>query len=164
MLNSPARRGKGARETPTRRSFAVPTVGLGILLRSADMAFNRALREELAVHAVTFSQFQHLRHLWEEDGLTQAGLSRRIGIQVASSTSVLDSLERARLIRRVRQNTDRRKINVYLTPAGRELQAPLIACAARVNARARRDMSNKEMSLLFRNLKKVMANLNGHTP
>src|SRR4051794_4848924 len=91
----------------------VPAIGLGMLLRTADMTFNRALREELASHDVTFSQFQHLRQLWEADGLTQVELSRRIGIQMASSTSVLDSLECRRLIRRVRQSKDRRKINVF---------------------------------------------------
>jgi DNA-binding MarR family transcriptional regulator len=138
---------------------AVPAVGLGMLLRSTDMSFNRALREELGGHGVTFSQFQHLRQLWEEDGLTQVAISRRIGIQMASSTSVLDSLERARLIRRIRQAEDRRKINVFLTPVGRALKSPLMAAAVRVNARARRGISTDAMAMLFRNLEAIAANL-----
>jgi DNA-binding MarR family transcriptional regulator len=139
----------------------VPAIGLGMLLRTADMTFNRVLREELASHNVTFSQFQHLRQLWEADGLTQVELSRRIGIQMASSTSVLDSLERRRLIRRVRQSKDRRKINVFLTPAGAALEALLTACATKVNARARRGLSAVEMSMLFRSVEKITNNLNG---
>ena len=64
-----------------------------MLLRDADTAFNRYLTAQLAVHGVTFGQFQHLRNLWVENGLTQAELSRRIGIEMASSTAILDSLE-----------------------------------------------------------------------
>src|SRR5690606_16542704 len=66
----------------------VPNIGLGQLLREADMVFNRALRDELAKHNVTFSQYQHLRQLWQDDGLAQNELSRRIGIETASSTTV----------------------------------------------------------------------------
>ena len=48
-----------------RRRGRTPNIGLGLLLRTADMTFNRALRGELAARGVTFSQFQHLRHLWD---------------------------------------------------------------------------------------------------
>src|SRR6266581_7069717 len=88
-----------------------PKTGIGMLLRDANAAFNRYLRARLAVHGVTFGQFQHLRNLWVENGLTQAELSRRIGIEMASSTAILDSLEAERLVSRLRNATDRRKIN-----------------------------------------------------
>ena len=74
------------RSTPARP----PKTGIGMLLRDADAAFNRYLTAQLAVHGVTFGQFQHLRNLWVENGLTQAELSRRIGIEMASSTAILD--------------------------------------------------------------------------
>jgi DNA-binding MarR family transcriptional regulator len=131
-----------------------------MLLRTADMAFNRALREELATHGITFSQFQHLRQLWESDGLTQAELSRRIGIQMASSTTVLDSLEKGGLIRRVRQSRDRRKVNVFITPKGAALEDPLNACAARVNSTARQGLSPMQVARLFRTVRAITQNLN----
>ena len=59
----------------------VPRIGLGLLLREADMAFNRALRDELAKHRISFSQYQHLRHLWQSDGLAQVELSRRVHLR-----------------------------------------------------------------------------------
>ena len=83
-----------------------PKTGIGMLLRDADTAFNRYLTAQLAAHGVTFGQFQHLRNLWVENGLTQAELSRRIGIEMASSTAILDSLEAAKLITRVRNTTE----------------------------------------------------------
>ena len=126
-----------------------PKTGIGMLLRDADTAFNRYLRAQLAVHGVTFGQFQHLRNLWVENGLTQAELSRRIGIEMASSTAILDSLETERLITRVRNAADRRKINVFLTPAGTALEAPLMTCAADANRRASEGLTKAEVAQLF---------------
>ena len=137
----------------------VPRVGLGVLLRTADMAFNRTLREQLAAHDITFSQFQHLWQLWSSDGLAQVELSRRIGIETASSTAVIDQLEKRGLIRRRRDAADRRRINVTLTAAGRALQGPLTECAAAVNARARARLSAREVKVLFDLVGRIVDNL-----
>jgi DNA-binding MarR family transcriptional regulator len=126
-----------------------PKTGIGMLLRDADIAFNRYLTARLAAHGVTFGQFQHLRNLWVEDGLTQAELSRRIGIEMASSTAILDSLEAEKLVTRVRNAADRRKINVLLTPAGAALETPLMACAADANRRASKGLGKAEVARLF---------------
>jgi DNA-binding MarR family transcriptional regulator len=126
-----------------------PKTGIGMLLRDADAAFNRYLTMRLAAHGVTFSQFQHLRNLWVENGLTQAELSRRIGIEMASSTAVLDALEAERLITRARNAADRRKINVYLTAAGAALEGPLMACALDANRRASKGLNKAEVRMLF---------------
>jgi DNA-binding MarR family transcriptional regulator len=136
---------QGLRGTPARP----PKTGIGMLLRDADSAFNRYLTAQLAVHGVTFGQFQHLRNLWVEDGLTQAELSRRIGIEMASSTAILDSLEAGKLITRVRNAADRRKINVFLTPAGAALEKALMTCATHANKRASKGLSKAEVAHLF---------------
>jgi DNA-binding MarR family transcriptional regulator len=145
--------------TTKARTGRPPAIGLGMLLRAADSIFNRHLRDGLAAHDVTFGQFQHLRNLWVENGLTQAELSRRIGIEMASSTAILDSLETRRLITRVRNATDRRKINVFLTAAGAALKKPLMACAARVNKEARRGLSDTELAGVFALVGRIIANL-----
>src|SRR6185312_9179206 len=99
-----------------------PEVGLGMLLRAADNSFNRVLRLKLAKHGVSFSEFQHLRQLWDEEGLNQVEMSRRIGIERASSTAVIDSLLRKKLIRRSPDPSDKRKLLVYLTARGAALR------------------------------------------
>jgi len=152
---SEERRDKGFRQGGPRP----PAIGIGMLLHEADMRFNRHLRQELAAHGVTFGQFQHLRNLWVENALTQAELSRRVGIEMASSTTILDSLEAEGLITRVRNATDRRKINVFLTPAGAALKKPLMACAARANRRARRGLTDAELASVFAHVGRIIANL-----
>ena len=154
--STPRARGRGPARRPHR---TVPSIGLGMLLREADMVFNRALREELAQHDVTFSQYQHLRQLWKDDGLAQVELSRRIGIETASSTAVIDQLERRGLIRRRRDAKDRRRIIVTLTAAGRKLEQPLDDCARAVNRRARAGLSKAEVTVLFDTVERIIGSL-----
>lgn len=149
----------GGARTAALPGQRVPAIGLGRLLREADMTFNRALREELARYDVTFSQYQHLWQLWKEDGLPQFELSRRIGIETASSTSVIDQLERHELITRRRDAADRRRIVVSLTTAGKKLETPLDSCAIAVNRRARSLLSSKEIAALYDTIRKVIAGL-----
>jgi len=144
------RREANPRETKRRAPPArPPKTGIGMLLREADAAFNRYLTAQLATHGVTFGQFQHLRNLWVENGLTQAELSRRIGIEVASSTAVLDSLESEGLVTRVRNAADRRKVNVFLTTAAATLEPALMACALDANRRASKGLGKREVAKLF---------------
>jgi DNA-binding MarR family transcriptional regulator len=130
-----------------------------MLLRDAHMSFNRRLREALAQHAISFSQYQHLRHLWQSDGLVQTELSRRIGIETASSTAVIDQLEKRGLIRRQRDASDRRRIIVTLMPAGRALERPLDDCAIIVNRRARASLPDAQMAGLFKTMRRIIDNL-----
>ena len=153
-----------ARKRSAVRRRAVPRVGLGALLRNADLAFNRVLREELARHDITFSQFQHLWQLWRSDGLAQVELSRRIGIETASSTAAIDQLEKRGLIARARDPADRRRINVTLTHAGRALEQPLTERAAAVNALARRGLSKREVARLFDIVETIVGNLRQERP
>lgn len=137
----------------------LPAIGLGRLLRDADLAFNRALRDELARHGVTFSQYQHLWHLWTEDNLPQFELSRRIGIENSSSTAAIDQLERRGLVARRRDAEDRRRIILTLTTAGRALEERLNECAIVVNQRARESICPDELSNVFDVLRKITSNL-----
>ena len=141
---------------PGRR---VPGVGLGVLLRTADMTFNRVLRGDLARYDISFSQFQHLWQLFEREGMAQVELSRLVGIETASSTAVIDQLEQRGLIRRERDGADRRRIKITLTAAGRALEQPLTDSAVMVNALARKGLSRAEVETLFGLVERVVRNL-----
>ena len=141
----------------------VSGVGLGALLRAADMSFNRLLRDELARHNITFGQFQHLWQLFAADGIAQVELSRLVGIETASSTAVIEQLEKLGFIRRVRAADDRRRIVVSLTPAGWALEAPLTEAAIGVNAMARRGLRARDLNTLLQYLEQVVRNLRAST-
>jgi DNA-binding MarR family transcriptional regulator len=142
----------------------VPEIGIGKSLRLAHMAFARGMRTELANAGMTFGQFVHLERLWSEDGLTQVELSRRVGVEMASSTSVLAELEKRGWISRERGTTDRRKIFVYLTREGRKLAGPVLEKVKAVNRVARSGVANRDVADLFRVLEALTANLNEAYP
>lgn len=142
----------------------VPDIGIGKRLRLAHIAFARGMRVELADIGITFGQFVHLERLWSEDGLTQVELSRRVGIEVASSTSVLAELERLGLIRRARGEMDRRKIFVHLTAKGRDVAAPVLEKVKAVNKAARSGISGNDVNVAFDVLESMALNLNETYP
>lgn len=136
-----------------------PEVGLGMLLRGADSAFNRVLRQKLAEFGISFSEFQHLRQLWDEEGLTQVELSRRIGIERASSTAVIVALLRKKLIRRSSDPSDKRKVRVFPTLRGSALRDRLWSCAIDTNTIAYTGLNQEDRRTLFRLLNRITANL-----
>ena len=139
-------------------------IGMGKRLRLAHMAFSRGLRLELAKEDVSFGQFIHLERLWEMDGLTQKDLSRRVGVEMASSTTILAELESRGLVRRERSPQDRRAINVVLTPQGAALKPRLLEAAAWVNAQARANLSPEQVTQVMAVLDTITADLTAIYP
>jgi DNA-binding MarR family transcriptional regulator len=148
-----------ARKASTPDNGNIPDVGIGKLLRRAHIAFSRELRLRLNEQGVTFGEFIHLEKLWYEDGLNQTEISRRAGIETASSTKTLELLETRGFVRRVRNGSDRRSINVFLTPRGAGLETKLLACAADVNAIARQQLTKSDVLAFFSLMEKIAENL-----
>jgi DNA-binding MarR family transcriptional regulator len=138
---------------------AQPPSGVGAILRRTHRTYSRKLQERLAHHGISLAQYLHLRELWELDGITQIQLSQKVGIEKASSTAVLDALEKQGLILRVRNAQDRRKVNVYLTPAGRKIRSLLSPAAKGVAMRAVSDLSEADLETFFSILHKMIVNL-----
>lgn len=137
----------------------VPPIGLGVLLRDGHRAFQRAIQAELATAELTLGEWSHLRVLVDQDGLTQIAVCQRIGIQKASSTAVIDSLERRKLIRRVRNAADRRMYNIFITPHGRELCELARPRVTALNARARAGLTEEDAAALYRIMHTIIDNL-----
>jgi DNA-binding MarR family transcriptional regulator len=128
------------------------------------MAFARAMRVELAELGLSFGQFVHLDRLWNKDGITQVELSYLVGVEVASSTGVLNELEALGWIQRQRSKDDRRKVLVHLTVEGRALSVPVLERVRAINFKARHGISEKDVALAFRVLLAVAANVSTAYP
>jgi MarR family transcriptional regulator for hemolysin len=138
----------------------VPERGVGQRLRQGERAFRGQLQRMLAADDIPLSHWFHLRELWDEDGIAQVDLSRRLGIEKASSTAVLDSLEKRGLIRRVRNESDRRRTEIRLTAAGLALTEQLIRRAIAINMIARQGLTDEDMRTFLKVLTAMTANLN----
>jgi DNA-binding MarR family transcriptional regulator len=96
-----------------------------------------ALRSELTVqlarYGIAEAHYYYLRALYEQDGLTLAEISARVGVKPATATGVVDTMSALGLVERVSHATDRRKMHVVLTKQGRALKRPLLRALEALN-------------------------------
>jgi DNA-binding MarR family transcriptional regulator len=73
-------------------------------------------------------------------------------------TAIL-AMERSGLVTRVRNEADRRKQNIYLTPKARQLKATLLPLAQDVVSTATSGFTAEEIELTLQVLGRIQANL-----
>lgn len=152
---SAARSSRGARlddYTSTRES-------VGFVVREVWRLFARCLQPRIAREGVTIGMWFALRMLWDEDGMTQRELGERVGINGPTMVMAVNSMERAGLVKRVQNQTDRRKINVFLTERGRKLKNKLWPLAAEVLALGLSGLTREQIQSLNRMLMHIRVNL-----
>ncbi|WP_332697161.1 MarR family winged helix-turn-helix transcriptional regulator [Bosea sp. (in: a-proteobacteria)] len=132
---------------------------VGYQLRMAHRASQRYLQERIEPHGVTLGMWYFLRVLWQEDGLTQRELSRRIGTMEPTTLSAIASMEKSGLVVRERNAVDRRKLHVRLTPKGRALKAQLLPLAVGVVEKATEGFSAQDRERFLAYLGMVQRNL-----
>lgn len=135
--------------------------GLADLMRFAYRVFARALTAELEQHGITYMHYFYLSALFEDDGISQVELSARVGIERATVTGVIDTMTALGLVKRVPDPADRRKINIFLSPAGKRLRTPLKLAVAKVNRLALESLDPAEREPFIASLRSVSVSLSG---
>ena len=120
--------------------------------------YSKYLQKELNV---TTSQLLCLRALANDDGLSASEIGKRIFIKPGTITGIVDRLEIKGLVKRMRINKDRRVVNIYITPAGRELiqSAPIpVQTLLAINLKKLPVKEVKEMTEALESLVNLMQN------
>jgi DNA-binding MarR family transcriptional regulator len=147
-----------AAQTKAGKKFPIET-SVGYQIRIAHRMLQRYRQALVGPHGVSAGMWFFLRVLWDEDGLTQRELSDRVGTMEPTTLVALRAMDRAGLIRRVRNGKDRRKVNIYLTAKGRALERRLLPLAHRVVDKAVDGFSKTEVRSLLRMLARIQDNL-----
>lgn len=100
-----------------RRPEAMP---LGKLLPWVGTAVSRRYQELVAAHGLSPTGLSVLGVLGHRDGVSHRELAGHLGLTPATLTPVIDTLEEAGEVRRLRDPDDRRVVRVRITAAGRE--------------------------------------------
>ena len=129
------------------------------LVSVAARLFSRALQSRFAEHDVSAGQWPLLLYLWGKDGLSQKQLSRRVQIEEPTTTRTLDRMERDGLVRRIRDENDRRRINIFLTERANLLRDELVPYALEVNALATHGLSEQDKAKINSLLTYMIARL-----
>jgi DNA-binding MarR family transcriptional regulator len=89
-------------------------------MAKANQTGIKFLNQKILSLGITPVQAMVLNFLSEEDRVTAGELGKRIELDSATLTGLLDRLETARLIERQGNPDDRRSIKIHLTPQGRK--------------------------------------------
>ncbi|PKN13845.1 MAG: MarR family transcriptional regulator [Deltaproteobacteria bacterium HGW-Deltaproteobacteria-4] len=104
--------------SPTYRALNTYTK----LMRAAESVTSRVHRV-LAAPKLTISQFGVLEALYHKGPLCQKDIAAKILKSTGNITMVVDNLEKCGLVRRERDNEDRRFLTIHLTESGTKLIA-----------------------------------------
>jgi DNA-binding MarR family transcriptional regulator len=106
---------------PDKASDLVPS-DLTLRVRELVVAAERyRLRKARAVSGLGNSELSALGSITVDGPSTPTEIARRLQLTTPSVTELIDRLERADLVRRAPHATDRRKVLVDLTDAGKEV-------------------------------------------
>lgn len=136
-----------------------PERSIGFLIRDTHREAAKILADRIQPAGISLGMWYFLRALWEQDGLTQRELSRRIGMMEPTTVNALAAMERAGLIARRRDKGDKRRRLVFLTKKGAALKDEMLPVAARVNELAVDGLTAEEVDQLRLLLGRVKSNL-----
>ena len=108
---------------------------------------------------LTIEQWSLLYHLWKEDGLSQQELGTRTFRDKASTTRLIDNLEKLKLVERVASKTDRRINLVCLTLAAKPLQQITYELANQTMQEALNNITKDEIEIVKNVFQRVYDNL-----
>jgi DNA-binding MarR family transcriptional regulator len=148
------RRGRLAHPDPHPWSDSV-----AYLLRNSYRVFARALQDRIQAEGIPIGSWPFLRHLWQQDGITQIELTKAVGLMQPNTVAALKQLARRGWVKQTRDAADKRKIRIHLTPKGRELFYRAFPLALQAREQALADFSEEEIATLRSLLKKFMKNL-----
>lgn len=93
------------------------------LIRSTSLLrknYANFVNKSLSNSDITLSEFAYLKEVVNCDGIAQDELIRNLSIDKAAATRMAQSLEKKEIIKRVRNENNKRFFNVFLTDKGHE--------------------------------------------
>lgn len=126
---------------------------IGFRLRLANQRHLEIFAAEMP--EITPRQFAVLAKLGEEGTLSQNHLGRLVAMDAATTKGVVERLLRKGLIEALPSPTDRRRVEISLTAAGRAFLDRARPVAARISDRTARKLSARELDRLLALLDKL---------
>ena len=129
------------------------------LIKKASGLLVKKANELLKSHEITHAYTYFLMELYEQDGLTQSEMHKRIGIEQPTAVRTLDRMERDGLIIRNPSKIDRRAISINLTDKARQYQPIIDQCARELNHISLSGFTTTEKELLNQLIERLNDNL-----
>ena len=115
--------------------------------------------KDYKIDEISAAQGRVMFPLWREDNLSFQDLKKRAMLSKATLSYMLDKLEKAGHIERIRSEKDKRAINIKLTEKNVVLQDKLIKVSNHMNNIFYKDLSEKEIDEFEDYLRRLLENL-----
>ena len=134
---------------------------LGHLLNKVCGLRHRRMHELLDELGLYHGQPAMLNALWPGDGLTHSALAGQLGKSPSTITKTVKRMEKAGFVERKPDPKDERLSRVYLTAAGRGVQAAVEQVWQDFELQAFAEFTQEEMATLRGLLQRVCQNIRG---
>lgn len=98
-----------------------PNVSVGYLIKRCGILMTQLAERRFESQDISFTQWMILMWLSKREHASPTELSTHLGHDMGALTRVVDDLERISLVRRERSRSDRRAVEIAVTPEGRRL-------------------------------------------
>jgi DNA-binding MarR family transcriptional regulator len=120
---------------------------LGFLIHDVSRLRRSAFDRCLKPLSVTRSQWWVLAYLSREDGMTQSRLAEELDLGKVAVGGLIDRLEKAGLLRREADPSDRRVNRVFLEPKSKQLIARMRKVSHRMNQQILAGLAEQDLEV-----------------
>lgn len=110
---------------------------------------HRYYEEKLAQFNITPAQFYVLSALWDKDEIKFKDLAKRLDMDGATLTGVLDRMEKRDFIQKIEDTKDRRSVLVCLTSKSKEIRPQMIEIAKDLDTEFRKNVVEEDYNKLL---------------
>ena len=128
-------------------------------VNDASFMFGKYVCRELEAIGMRSSYRHVMKPLMEQDGMTQLELVNLTQLKAPTISITLRNMEREGIVRREKNDVDRRETHVYITEKGREMHAKILEAFDRAEQLMLKDISEKEQATARKILAKMTENL-----
>ncbi|SHF43888.1 MarR family winged helix-turn-helix transcriptional regulator [Desulforamulus putei] len=100
-----------------------------------------------------------LLKLWRQDGLTVTELGDKLFLKASTITSLVDRMERDGLVRRERNQEDRRVVRIFLTEKAKNLKEQFPGFEEYIQDKIKGHFTEEELETLIKLLSKLESSL-----
>lgn len=129
------------------------------LLKKANRLLINKANDLLKPHGITHAYTYFLMELYQQNGLTQSEMHKRIGIEQPTAVRTLDRMERDGLISREQSPIDRRALFIKLTDKGNQYRETILSCVKELNEISMEGFTDAEQILFSQLINRLILNL-----
>lgn len=128
-------------------------------VNDASFLFAAFVGKELEKIGMRASYRHVLKPLMEGDGLTQLDLVKITKLKAPTISITLRNMEREGIVRREKNDNDRRETHVYITDKGRDMHAKVLEAFDKAEKLMLSGISEKELDAVGKLMEKMIGNL-----